>query len=201
MRLSLIAMLLSGCCACGQSEKTSKAADVAPLQVTKADGGSITTDLGYGIAVNKGSSLRRLGYGIIDPSGPVTALREMTIRTQYKDRSYAFKCVGEAVFSKPIAAVEIVHLLFDVFGNHQRSLRNLSVKESPPGASLECDGEWYASENDVSEYLTAISYVRTVRLNDGTLWRTNMNAVYKTVQGIIPDLKREAIDPEKPRPR
>jgi|HubBroStandDraft_6_1064221.scaffolds.fasta_scaffold1213652_1 hypothetical protein len=61
-------------------------------------------------------------------------------------------------------------------------------------------GSWTAwSENEVSEYLTCISYVRTVRRADGSVWNADNDAVFGEVSSILPNLSKDVIDPDKPK--
>lgn len=172
----------------------------ASLTVAESQGESIVTRLSASIAVNDASTLHRTHYFVNDVSAPVTLTR-VAVASRYVGREgYRFEQQGTmTVGPAPIQAIEILHMQFDVFGDHMRTLSHQEVRDYPAGEviSLGGHGTWYASENDVSQYLTSISYVLSVRRADGTVWHANRGAVFAEVSKIIPNLKREAIEPEK----
>jgi hypothetical protein len=63
-------------------------------------------------------------------------------------------------------------VLYDVFGGHIKSLNNLDISDMSGTIDLKkSSGAWYATENQISEYLSCVSYVAAVRTTTGVIWR------------------------------
>ncbi|MCF8146566.1 MAG: hypothetical protein K9N21_21875 [Deltaproteobacteria bacterium] len=77
-----------------------------PIKATTADGGSVVTELAYGIKVNKNSTLRRAWVVLNDPSCPIQLINA-GINTQHGDREYNYVPTGSAKASDAISALEI----------------------------------------------------------------------------------------------
>ena len=93
-------ILLSSCSSVGpQSAQRQPTKTSRPLQVEELGGGSVITNLGYGIQVNKGSTLQRRWFVINDPSSPVR-LSGTGINVVYVSSSiggdYEYKAAGLA---------------------------------------------------------------------------------------------------------
>jgi hypothetical protein len=139
--------------------------------VTRADGGAITTTLGYGIAVAKDSTLKREWLVVHDAAFPADLDGTPGVSTVYIPKEYSGEYRYRAAFTlttrEPIQAVQIVFLTFDVWGNHVRTLSFEEVADIPAGQK-EMKGEWsLLSENDVEKHYASIGYVARVRLGDG----------------------------------
>lgn len=141
------------------------------LTVTKKEGGSVVTNLGMGIKLNDGSSLKREYTTINDPNCPIQ-LNDVGIETSYGSR-YFFRPIGNLTTKEPIVAYEIVHLIYNVFGEHIKSLSNTAIADIDGQKDYSKYSSWYASENNVSEYLICISYVSNVRTKGGKIWHYN----------------------------
>ena len=153
------------------------------LSVTKESGGSVITKLGMGVKVNDGSTLSREFFTVNAKDCPVQ-IQSAGIRINYSTR---FSCVpvGKIVLAEPITAYEIHHVLYNVFGEHIKTLRNTVVTDISSGMEFNQFASWYASENEVSEYLICVSYVATVRTATGVIWRYN----FKDIQMELNKLK------------
>ncbi len=171
----------------------SNAGDSMELQIEELAGGSVVTNLGYGIAINKGSTLKRSFYVFNDPGCPVQ-LQGAGVSTRYNDRNYSFVPKGELRAEEPVAAVEIRFLLFDVWGEHLKTLSATEIKDLGVGTSLEIKeiGTWQAWENDVSRYLTSVAFVSRVRTLDGKGWTANTSALLQRAAEL--DLKPDESD-------
>jgi len=146
------------------------------LTVDKKEGSSVVTKLSMGIKVNDGSTLKREYTTINDASCPVQ-LNGVGIETSYASSSYAFKPIGNLIANEPIAAYEVVHLIYNVFGEHMKSLSNTEIIDINGQKDFSKYSSWYASENNVSEYLICVSYVSNVRTQSGKLWHYNFKAL------------------------
>ena len=178
-------------------------ADNGPsLQVTDMDGGSVVTDLGYKIRVNDGSSLHRHWYILNDQGAPVS-LSSVGVKTSYRSESYGgeyrFLPVGMATPTMPIQAVETRMMIFDIWGNHMKTLTGTQVRDFAAGAPIDLSksGSWRTSENEVSEVLTVVSFVANVRKLDGTIWTCDVKKVFGEVQRIKVKLSESDLTPER----
>ena len=170
------------------------------LLVDHSDGGPVVTELGYGIAVNKGSTLHRDWISVNDPSCPVQILLGVQPNYVKSKSGYQFVLKGDGKPSQPITAVRVISVLFDVWGNHMQNLADTEISDKPADAFFSLPGTWYASENDVSEFLTSVTYVRYVRTADGKIWSANLAAISKKLAEIqfkISELNLESSQPEK----
>lgn len=149
---------------------------LSQLTVSKKEGSSVVTKLGMGIKVNDGSSLKREQTTINDASCPIQ-LSDVGIETSYASSSYSFKPIGSLLTKEPIAAYEVIHLIYNIFGEHMRSLSNTEITDIDGQKEFSKYSSWYASENNVSEYLICVSYVSNVRTKSGKLWHNNLKAL------------------------
>jgi len=144
----------------------------AQITTSKVNGGSIVTKLSSNIKVNDGSTLTREWIVINDEKCPIQ-LKDVGINSDYiTSDGYRFKATGSMNTLEPIAAYEIHHVLYDVFGSHLMSLNNIDIKDINGTIDLsKSRGGWSPSENEVSEYLACVSYVAAVRTSKGVIWR------------------------------
>jgi hypothetical protein len=147
----------------------------AQIIMTRSEGSSVTTKLGYGIIVNKGSTLKREKIILNDSNCPVQ-LNDVGIETVFTDK-YSFNPSGNFTAKEPISAVEVVHILYDVFGEHIKTLSNSEINDIEGIHELAKSGSWYASENNVSSYFICVSYIANVRTKNGQLWHCDFKAI------------------------
>ena len=141
------------------------------LSVSKVNGGSVITKLSMGISVNGGSTLSREWIVLNDEKCPIQ-LKDVGINSSFVSSQYRFTTLGTLILSEPIAAFEIHHVLYDVFGAHIESLSDFNVADLNGTVDLKkIAGSWYASENDISKYLSCVTYVAAVRTSSGVIWR------------------------------
>lgn len=144
----------------------------AQLTTSKVNGGTVVTKLSSNIKVNDGSTLTREWIVINDEKCPIQ-LKDVGINSVYiSGDGYQFKVIGTLNTLEPIAAYEIHHVLYDVFGGHLTSLNSIDIKDiNGPIDLSQSRGNWNPSENEVSEYLSCVSYVAAVRTSNGVIWR------------------------------
>nr|WP_294989507.1 hypothetical protein [uncultured Sediminibacterium sp.] len=153
------------------------------LTIIKKDGGSVVTKLGFGIKVNDGSSLNREWININDATCPIQ-ISEVGINTGYSGGSYVFKSTGQLNVKEDITAFELYHVLYDVFGEHFKTLSQKEIIDINSSFDISKKGTWYANENEVSEYLICVTYVANVRKKDGSVWRYNYNGVKEQLNAL-----------------
>jgi len=124
-----------------------------------------------GIMLNEGSSLQRESILFNDKSSPVKLLSH-TMKVKYKDRGFRFAGSTRVQIGKKITALQIRTIQYDIFGRHMQNLANTEPKDFSVG-EITVDGEWRASEHEITEFLTSVTYVARVRFEDGTQWVFN----------------------------
>jgi len=154
------------------------------ITVTYVDGGSITTHLGYGISVAGGSSIHREWISVHDSRLPIKLEGTPGVKTYYQDRSYGGDYIYKSNFNlialESITAIEINFLLFDIWGNHVKSLSLTEVVDISQGTPKSFTGEWSAlSENEVEKYYASISYISKVRIKDGKVLEAEKSPIVK----------------------
>ena len=169
------------------------------IKVTTLDGGSVVTELTYGIKVNRGSSLRRTWVVLNDPRSPVQ-LKGVGVLTRYKSNGgYSYIPTGSLSAREAISAIEVRFLLFDVFGEHIKPLSGDEVTEILANKPFKVGeiGSWRAWESDVSALLTVVAFVGHVRTKTGTIWRYNSGAIEKELNKIRLKVTSGVLEPTK----
>lgn len=148
------------------------------ITVKKNEGSSVVTKLTSSIKVNNGSSLLREKIVINDAVCPIQ-INDVGILSLYSSTrsGYTFNPEGNFITKEPIVAFEIYHVLYDVFGEHMKTLSNTEVSDIEGQFTLTNSSSWYASENDVKMYFTCVSYVANIRTKSGSLWHYNYKAI------------------------
>jgi hypothetical protein len=169
------------------------------LVLHHADGGSVVTDLAFGISVNKGSALKRRWFVIQDPTSPIS-LGDVGIKSVYKNSEYSgeyhFVSAGDTKTKSAVSAYEILYVLFDVWGERMRVLASTDLVDLPEGVPIKQEGTWYASENDVSEYFTSVAYVDKVMMADGRIWRADRKAIMEKLADVELRVNESALAPD-----
>jgi hypothetical protein len=164
------------------------------LSVEKKEGSSVVTKLSMNIKVNDGSTLKREYITINDSNSPIQ-LQSVGVETSYSS-SYSFKPIGSMTAKEPIVAYEVVHQIYNVFGEHMKSLSNTEIIDFESQKEFSKYSSWYASENNVSEYLICVSYVSNVRTKAGKLWHYNFKAL-KEQLNKLEIVFEEGFEPKK----
>jgi hypothetical protein len=153
------------------------------VSVIKKEGGSVVTKLGIGLKVNEGSSLKRERIILNQANCPIQ-LNDIGVETSFEVSSFHFKSVGNFTTIEPVVAYEIVHIIYDVFGEHITSLSNPGITDIEGQKELK-SGSWPTSEYNVTVYFICVSYVANVKTKNGTLWHFN----YKEIKEQLDKLK------------
>lgn len=93
--------------------------------------------------------------------------------SSYSLGGYNFKSTGKLKTKENITAVNIRYITYDVLGYYMQTLGGLIVEDINSGKSKDLveGGTWYASGNDVENFLTSVAYVSDVRMESGKIWR------------------------------
>jgi hypothetical protein len=120
-------------------------------------------------------------------------------RTQFVT-SYQWRNIGQ----QAVIAFEIVTLKYDAFDERLIGTRfpvqgrsSVDWSPLPPGAPSSDGGIGFRDE----DVFTAISYVRKVRLADGTVWRVDENKLASELKKVAPSIRNPgnlAPDPRTP---
>jgi len=174
----------------------------AQTSVSKASGGSMKTELGMGITLNKGSTLQRewitvhqaLPADLVGTSGVRTVYMPGRVSGEY---NYEAELTIEA--KEPLAAISVHYLLFDIWGRHVRTLALTEVTDVQP-SQKSFSGRWRAwSENDVATYHASIAYVARIRTKAGRVIAADLSPVLAETRKFTSKLTAEDLEP-KTRP-
>lgn len=187
-----------------ESPDDPQATTASTFSVSIADGGSITTKLGYGIAVAEGSSLNREWIAIHDSAFPVDFEGTPGVRTVYKSERYSgqYRYLADFILvtRAAVRAFQVRFLTFDVWGNHVRTLSYEEVIDVPSEASKKFTGEWSLySENDVERHYASIAYVARVRLADGRVLHANDEPVLVEARKFFAKFTAADLEPSPAR--
>jgi hypothetical protein len=188
--------------ALGSFAQTAAPSVARKLTIQTYDGGSAVTELSYGIAVNKGSSLHRRWYVINDSTCPVE-LGTVGIKPVYRSGgggSYQFSPLGDLKPTASTSAVEVIFVQFDLWGNRERGLSANEIHDLPLGQSFKIEGSWYASENEVSQQLTSVAYVRNAMTVDGKIWRADLEKISALLQTVALTVSASGLESEAVKP-
>jgi len=157
------------------SAKAEIKATASPAQgqasVQRGSAGSIRTRLGYGIVLNKESSLQREWVTVNNTSVPARIVGAAPLTTAYKSKGYSgeyrYMAEYQVDAKEPLSAIEVKFITFDVWGEYQRTLSATDIKDLAVGHT-KLSGQWRIfSENEASEYYASIAYVARVRTKAG----------------------------------
>ena len=150
----------------------------AGVSVASGNGGSIRTELGYGIVLNEGSTLSREAVVIHDSRLPLDFSGTPILRTTYADRNFRYATTAEVIASDDVTAFGATFMTFDVFGERENSLGATKVVDVPAGETFKEDWRWrLPSESEASEYFASIAFIRRVRTADGQVHYADTNTV------------------------
>jgi hypothetical protein len=183
-----------------QTTKTST--PLKPLAMNRFEGTPIKTDLGFNITLNKGSSLKREWFVIVDENCPVVIEDPAGVNVNYSPSSrtspseYQYSIQLKLRGKEPIAAVEVrVHVL-DVFG---RLLKTLSATEVYDFDDLNgLASTWRISnESEASEAFASVAYIAQVRTAKGKVYEIDKSAVFEQVRKVTKRITESDLEPKR----
>jgi hypothetical protein len=174
------------------------------VTVTRAEGGSITTNLGYGIALAKNSALKREWIAVHDTSLPVDLEGTPGVVTAFVPGGYSgeyrYRSNFSVVTRSPVQAIEVRFLTFDVWGDHTQTLSYEEVLDIPGNAKREFKGEWRIfAENDAERHYASIAYVARLRLADGRVLLASEAPVLAEAKKFSEKFTAADLEPEPKR--
>jgi hypothetical protein len=199
--LLIIGLLVVANCVCSSGQTKPDAAPTTPtrnLDLTEIDGGSMANGQ-YGVVLQKNTSIHRKWYILNDHTCPVQLSGAGAIPVS----TSAFLLKGDVTTSARTTAIDVVAVLFDLWGDHLMNLDMLKVTDLDSNATVplsDSDSKWLADEHTVKDYLTSAMYVRRVRLSDGKLWLADMPAILRKLTEIPLKVSKEELE-LKPTPK
>ena len=157
--------------------------------VLRASGGSIRTLLSRTNLTNPESSLQREFITVIDPTMPVGLGGCTGVITTYDKPwdsdfgDYYYKASFIAKALEPITAFQVRFLLFDVWGEHMKTLSSTHVLDIGSGQERTFSSTWREyDENDICHYYASIAYLSTARTVTGKVIYAEYDLVMEEAQ-------------------
>ncbi|HSG05631.1 MAG TPA: hypothetical protein VLB09_04450, partial [Nitrospiria bacterium] len=168
------------------------------LQVEMREGGSVATNLEFGSALNNTSSLKRKLITLNDTSSPAR-LSDPGIRTRHRDETFFFEPIGWVNPTRPVSAVNVRFVLYDMFGNHLQTLSGTIVEDFGPETSFDLSrlGFWTTGEREARDLLTIVTFVAHVRTQGETVWTYSPEAVVNRLNSLRLKTNRDMLDPKE----
>jgi hypothetical protein len=175
----------------------------ATLQVREDDGGSVVVRTANGL-MNQTSSLKRRWFAIDDSSSPVR-LNRTGVFTHFDEKQQVpfFVTIGTASPKQAISAIEVRYLLFDVWGEHLRTLSLTRLTDSSTNVDLREAG-WPAFDSEAVKLVTVVAFVARVRTAESQVWTYDPERMLLQIQSLGlratgPDLMPDERRPINPR--
>jgi hypothetical protein len=172
----------------------------AAVTFTTADGGSNIVELSSSIKLNDESSLRREWKTAHDSSMPVDivgttgAKVEYTSGTKYSSGGYRYTASTTIKSSEDISAIEIIILVFNVWGELQAKLSSTQIQDIKGGEATTFKSIWsLSSGNKASEALSSLAYIAQVRTKSGEIYTADMEAIAVEAQKYAKELTPDTI--------
>lgn len=177
---------------------------VAQVQkITRSSGGSIKTELGYGIVLNSESSLEREWITIHDSSIPADLMGTVGVKTiyesvgRYSSGEYMYSANYSVIVQEPISAIKINFLTFDIWGNHVNNLSATEIIDLQKGETKSFDSKWRLySENEASEFYASIAYIAQVRTKAGRVIKPDPKIIVDEARKFSSKFSESDLEPK-----
>lgn len=147
-------------------------------------GDTMEITLARTIKINEGSTLHREHYAYNDAAMPVQIKQAPIVTVGYADRRFQYTSSVDLEVSEPTAAIEVVTMTIDLWGDHGTNLSNTEIRNLAPGAHS-LSGTWSVyKDSDATELWATVAYVAGVRTESGAVYRADIQAVLKEVNKI-----------------
>jgi len=154
------------------------------LQVRQEDGGSVSVKTASGF-LNQDSSLKRTWYVIDDPTAPARLDRAGVFpHFDDKEKSQYLIPVGTVSPKEAISAVEVRYALFNVWGDHLRTIAVTRLVDSSTHVDLRQSNQWLALDSEVSQLVSVAAFVARVRTADGDVWSYDTTRMVALIDGL-----------------
>lgn len=200
--LTLFALGTIACSVSAQPVKASRSLSNPAIWMDRYDGPSVKTDLGYGIILNKASSLRKEWFVLRDDSAPALLEGENGITIAFGtaelggSNRYEYRLAHKLNSKEPLAAIELRVHVFDVFGKLIRTLSATSlvdVVDADFGTSV-----WRVpTENEAAAAFASVAYVAATRTASGRVYEIDRVAVLELLRRISRRITETDLDPKR----
>lgn len=176
---------------------TTSLATAQPLITRSGEVGTLKVDLGYNIILNEKSSLKRHWVFIHDPNSPVDVEGPTNVGVQY-EKDYWYVTNTGIKAKQPVTAVELIHVIVDMFGRKVITLQNVEVADLAAQEVRQVLGKWRVwNETDAKLAHTSFTYVRSARTADDKVYFAPMAQVLEVIRKGLPSLTSTDIEPKK----
>ncbi|APE43619.1 hypothetical protein BOO69_09490 [Sulfitobacter alexandrii] len=159
----------------------------------RGKGTSMNVDAGYGIKINRYSSLDREWIIVNDPSLPVS-MEEITPRTVIADRNWIHEITYRLKVDKPVSAIEVRFIPFDIWGEKSQTLTSTTIADHSAG-EVRSTGRWrILSDAEAKEHFALVGYVARIKLVTGEILRADEGAVVSVAQEFSGDFTTGDLD-------
>ncbi|MFQ5882974.1 MAG: hypothetical protein ACE5I9_10970 [Candidatus Methylomirabilales bacterium] len=163
----------------------------AELEIKRLPGGAIRADIGYGVIVNKGSSLERTIYLINDHTAPIYVLGgRLKIAYDSKKRRLVYRIVTDLRAKTAIKAYQVNYSIYDVFDEHIITLGAREIKDVTERVPFTGEATFNDYREKSVEALTTFVFLRRARRGDGTVWKARIDEISSVAAS---KLRRESI--------
>lgn len=179
----------------------------APVAITvdRSEGPDVTVSLGYGIVLNKESTLRREWFVVRDAQAPAFIEGPAGIRVVFKDGDRGSR--GEFQYTssyrlaarEPVTAFEVRAVVIDVFGRTVKTLSSTEVVPVTGGRDFRSAWRIF-SENEASEAFASVMYVAQVRTAAGRVYVADRAAIFDQVRKVASRLTEADLEPKRDSP-
>ena len=178
------------------------AANAQTTGITRGED-SMKIDLGYGIVINKDSTLKRQIVTIHNSTQGAVIVGEAPIVVRHVSKKYRGEFTYEArwtVLAKvDLHAVETRFLIFDLWRDGQRTLSATKIKDITAGMPQEFTAKWRVwNENEAIYHNASIAYIAQVRTADGKIWQANVKRVLEEAKRFVEAFKQDQLKPTRP---
>jgi hypothetical protein len=166
---------------------------------TRTDGGSNLVELSYS-KLNDESELRRewktahnslLPADIVGTTGATVVYQA---KTTYTSSGYLYSTSINLQCNEDVSAVEVIILVFDIWGQLQSKLSSTEVKEFKKDEIYTLKPRWTcSSEHKAIEALSSLAYVYQVRTKSGKIFTADLEAIAIEAQKYANELTPDAI--------
>ena len=159
-------------------------------ETTSGDAGPMAIDIGYGIIVNKDSTLRRKWVVVNDPNLAAQISNYNGTRTSYDtdNRRWVYEASYSIAVTEPIVAFEVRIIPFDIWGERDTPLSTTEIADQAVGDNARFDGKWrIPRESTALEHYVSVAYVAQVKLKSGKVLRADTNPIIEQVRNFAED--------------
>jgi hypothetical protein len=169
------------------------------LQLREEDGGSLAVRTANGF-MNQDSSLKRQ-WCVIDDLNSPASLDHAGVYSRFdeKENVQYLQPVGVVSPRQAISAIEVRYVLFDVWGQHLRTVSLTRIVDSSTHLDLRTGMNWPALDSEVSQLVTTVAFVARVRTSEGDVWTFDPHRILRPFETLGVKVTAEELVPDEQR--